>query len=75
MHLPVEPTNDALLVEYQAAQGSAEHHDNLVWTVTSTMWGASLILLGFTLDQVGKPGLGALITVISLLGIFLSVFV
>lgn len=26
----VEPTDDALLVEYQAAQSSAEHHDSLV---------------------------------------------
>jgi hypothetical protein len=73
--LSVEPTKDALLVEYQAAQDSAEHHDNLVWTVTSTMWGASLILLGFTFGQIGKPGLGALIIIISFLGISLSVFV
>lgn len=26
---------EAALVEYQAAQESAQHHDNLVWSVTS----------------------------------------
>ena len=37
---------EVLLVEYQAAQSSAQHHDQLVWTVTSIVWGSNLVLLG-----------------------------
>ena len=63
---------EALLVEYQAAQDSAQHHDNLVWEVTSIMWGASLILIGFILDKVHEADLRPLITVLSILGFFLT---
>lgn len=48
------PTNEALLVEYQAAQDSAQHHDNMIWSATGIVWGASLILLGFILEGLAK---------------------
>ena len=35
--------NQSLLVEYQAAQDSAQHHDSLVWTTTGIIWGAGLV--------------------------------
>jgi len=65
------------LVEYQASQNSAQHHDNLIVTVSSLMWGASLILLGFIFGQLTNPNvltnpnLRILITLLSVLGILL----
>jgi hypothetical protein len=40
---------EILLVEYQKAQDSAEHHDNLVGSVTS-LWLGSAIFIGFVLS-------------------------
>ena len=42
---------EILLVEYKAAQSSAEHHDRLVWTVSSIMWAGSLALMGIILKS------------------------
>ncbi|WP_145440912.1 hypothetical protein [Gimesia chilikensis] len=39
-----------LLVEYSAAQSSAEHHDKLVWTLTSYSWTASFALYGIATE-------------------------
>jgi len=74
---PVEESQEfqALLVEYQAAQASAEHHDNLIWTATNVIWGASLILLGFILQSVTNNGPRPLIIVLCILGLFLNIFV
>lgn len=67
-----------LLVEYQKAQDSAEHHDELIWTVMSLNWIGSAVLLGFALDAISaqptEPHKVALILV-SIVGITLSVFV
>jgi hypothetical protein len=63
------------LVEYEAAQDSAQHHDNLVWPATSAMWGASLILVGFVLGNLSHENLRPLITVLGVLGITLCVTV
>ena len=63
---------EALLVEYQAAQDSAQHHDNLIWAISSVMWGASLILLGFILTTDPSRGSAALITIIAALGLVLT---
>ncbi len=60
------------LVEYQAAQDSAQHHDNLLWTSSSIMWAGSLVLLGFVFNQIEKSSLSFVITVSSALGILLS---
>jgi len=38
---------EVLLVEYQAAQESAQHHDNLIWTVTALIWGGMFVLFWF----------------------------
>jgi ABC-type sugar transport system permease subunit len=45
---------EAALVEYQAAQDSAQHHDNLVWSVTSLTWVGSVVLIGFVLSTFRK---------------------
>ena len=66
---------DSLRAEYAAAQGSAEHHDGLVWTVTSIFWGASLVLLGFILDNAAEVELRSLTTALASFGLLLTVFV
>ena len=72
---PSEPTDDQLMVEYQAAQDSAQHHDNLIWSITSIMWGASLVLLGFIIQAVANPALASLIVAATVLGILLNLCV
>ena len=34
------------IAEYKATQDSAQHHDNLLWYVSSIVWGGNLVLLG-----------------------------
>ena len=70
-----DPNRQILLAEYQAAQSSAQHHDSLVWTVTSIMWGATVVLLGLVMsgtdpDESRFPAL-----VLCALGIVLLAFV
>ena len=70
-----------LLAEYHAAQSSAQHHDQLVWTVSSIVWGGSLALMGFILkDLTLKNPTTDLFVVVSkificFLGLILTVFV
>lgn len=66
---------DVLLAEYQAAQSSAQHHDQLVWTVTSIVWGGSLVLMGIILksNMTGWSGVASLS--LCVLGFFLALFV
>jgi hypothetical protein len=66
---------EILLVEYQAAQSSAEHHDTLVWTVTSIIWAGNLVLLGLVLNVIDKTELKCLISIFSAVGILLCVSV
>lgn len=56
----------ALLTEYGKAQDSAEHHDRLVWQVTSILWAANTLLLGFTLSALasGNTLLSRLISIL-----------
>ncbi|MFI5059495.1 MAG: hypothetical protein ACHQLQ_15085 [Candidatus Acidiferrales bacterium] len=38
-------------MEYEKAQDSAEHHDNLLWTVTGLIGGGMAALFGFVLGK------------------------
>lgn len=42
---------NALLVEYQAAQDSAQHHDNQIWSASSVIWTGNLVLLGLVFSS------------------------
>lgn len=44
---PTPEQREALLVEYQKTQDSAQHHDVLVWSITSLNWIGSALLMGF----------------------------
>ncbi len=65
--------NELLAIEYQKAQDSAEHHDNLLWTVTSIIWAGNLVLLGFVLYSIKNNDLQIILTSLSALGILLIV--
>ena len=69
---------EILLVEYQAAQASAEHHDDQVWSVTSLNWVGSAVLMGFVVNGIGthQPTSHRIaLSFIAGAGILLSVFV
>jgi hypothetical protein len=64
-----------LLVEYQKAQDSAEHHDNLVGSVTS-LWLGSAILIGFVLTALASPEathFKSVLCLVIVLGMFLTI--
>ena len=61
------------LVEYQTAQDSAQHHDNLVWTTSGLIWGSSLVLLGFVLDNLSNQPNKLFILGLSLLSILMYI--
>ena len=77
-HVAVDPGDrEILLVEYQKAQDSAEHHDNLVGNVTN-LWLGSAIFIGFVLSGLGSSHAHQYKTVLYLviaLGMFLTVLV
>jgi hypothetical protein len=70
----VDNTNrEALLVEYEKAQDSPQHHDSLLWTSVSFIFGGMLLLLGFVLDSLDKLKAQEVIWYVSFLGIMLNV--
>ena len=53
---PTSERREVLLGEYQMAQDSAQHHDILVWNITSLNWIGSAVLMGFVLSGIdGHP--------------------
>src|SRR3954447_23779614 len=69
---------EILLVEYQKAQDSAEHHDDQVWTVTTLNWVGSAVLMGFVLSGLsGHLSLSHKLVLLSVscVGILLSALV
>jgi len=69
--MDVIPSEEALLVEYQAAQSSAQHHDGLVWTVTNILWALSIAVFGFVLTKLGESGLRTMLTGLAFIGVML----
>ena len=61
----------ARLVEYRAAQESAQFNDLIVWIATGIFWGISAILLGVAL---ANPARRLAIGILSGVGILLIVF-
>ncbi len=69
----IHPTIDDLRIEYQAAQNSAQHHDNLIWSLNGVVWAASLVLLGFLLKLTPDRSYLLIVTMVSILGILLII--
>ena len=71
--LSAEPA--ALLVEYQKAQDSAEHHDGRVANVT-TLWVGTAVLMGFVLSALTTKGAvrdhWLVLVLLGAIGIFLT---
>ncbi len=70
-----DPEIQAILVEYQAAQASAEHHDTLIWHVTSIVWGATVVLLGIAASSIAPGGPKIAIVAICVVNVVLLAFV
>jgi hypothetical protein len=69
---------EVLLVEYQKAQDSAEHHDGLVFNTTSLNWVGSAVLMGFVLNGIdAHPTTSHKVALLSIaaVGFLLSYFV
>ncbi len=47
--------HEILLKEYEKAQDSAQHHDNLVWSITSVNWVGSGVLMSAVLQGLSRP--------------------
>lgn len=63
----------ALFTEYEKAQDSAEHHDRLVWEVSSIIFGCMAILIGQIVTNLSDIPCELLI-LIGVLGIALCLF-
>jgi hypothetical protein len=57
------------LAEYKAAQQSAQHHDSLLWTVTSIIWAGNLVIMGFIISNIRNACLLLMVIAIYILGI------
>lgn len=69
-----------LLVEYQMAQDSAQHHDNLYWAIITLIWGSMLVMLGFIVKSINPVDNDdalnqSILLLISIIGVFLTFFV
>jgi len=69
-----EGRNRALLVEYSAAQNSAQHHDSLVWTTIGLIWSAELVLLGFVIQTINNSQITSVIIMACVLALVLLFF-
>lgn len=49
-----EVNKEFLLLEYEMAQNSAQHHDGLLWSVSTLTWGVSSVLMGFVLNNLSN---------------------
>jgi phosphoribosylglycinamide formyltransferase-1 len=68
-------STEILLNEYERAQEVAQHSDAVFWEITSIIWGANTLLLGFVLEAI-KPGTAnSLITATAMIGTVLSLLV
>ena len=67
----VDRNLDRTELEYQTAQESAHHHDQLIWTTAGIVWGASLVLLGFVLSGLAEESGRVVRTAIASFGLIL----
>jgi len=66
--------NNNLRIEYQKAQDSAEHHDSLLWYVTSIVWSGNLVVLGQIATCTKTDSSGILVLLVSVLALVLNLF-
>jgi hypothetical protein len=72
------PNQDRLQIAiavHERANENAHHSDIIIWEVTSIIWGANTLLLGFILEAIDDSHARPLIIATSIIGIFLTVFV
>ncbi len=69
----MERDDELLAIEYQKAQDSAEHHDSLLWNVTSIMWAGNLVLFGFIINYIKDNNLNYIFRILLLSICFLGI--
>jgi hypothetical protein len=71
---PSIETMDNLRLEYEKAQDSAEHHDRLLWYLTSIVWTGNLIVLGQIATCTETPLSSVPVLSVSVLALVLNLF-
>jgi hypothetical protein len=66
--------NDLLLAQYEFARDNRGHADTSAWEMTSIVWGAQTLLLGFVLEAISNTDAQPLIIGVGVLGILLCIF-
>lgn len=64
---------EILLKEYEKAQDSAEHHDKLLWTVTSIIFAALSVLFGFIIKYLTEVKYELITILASFFGLVLCI--
>jgi hypothetical protein len=75
--IPMSATPDPtqfLIAEYEFARDNRNHADASAWEMTSIVWGAQTLLLGFVLEAVSNRDAQPLIMLIAVLGLVMTVF-
>ncbi len=66
--------DEILLAQYNFASDNRNHADASAWEMTSIVWGAQTLLLGFILEAMSNKDVQILIIVIGVVGLFLCGF-
>jgi hypothetical protein len=69
-----KPTTESILIEYQMAQESAQHHDNLIWNHTGIIWGAGLVSIGLVMPNLYDPALKFPMALVCVLAILMLIY-
>jgi len=72
---PPRQERDALLMEYQCAQHSAHHYDNLGWQAINVFWVAMGILIYVGFQHLSSEKLEWHVTVLAILAISMAGFI
>lgn len=66
--------NEVLLVEYQMAQSSAQHHEHISWVVTGICWTANAFIMGAIINVPSEDKNEVSILLLSLIGLLIAFF-
>ena len=65
---------ERLLAQYEFARDTRDHADASAWEMTSIVWGAQTLLLGFVLEAISNKDAQPLIAIVGVLGLLLCLF-
>jgi hypothetical protein len=71
---PLFETDDLLIAQYEFARDNRGQADSSAWEMTSIVWGAQTLLLGFVLEAISDRNVQLLIVLLGVLGLVLCRF-